>query len=153
MSDYRPFMLRRTTGGDVLRPVRRPSYGVGAALRASVVLPEEVVGTALEARPLALRSIVVTVKVPRDVDWSQAMVVRGGFGFPTTPLDGDRTGIRVPNPLTLTIGNSKRWLSGPRHAAPRELVLLLAVPVDRRAVGGLGAEDVLVPKNGTANWR
>lgn len=89
MTDYRPFLLRRTEGGDSVRP----ADGTGVWLPAlrygpRVVLPEEVLGTGLLTRPVGYDGAEITVQVPETVDWSQAVLVRGGFGFPTTAQDG-----------------------------------------------------------------
>ena len=86
-SDWRPFVVRRTTGGDVLRP---GSGGWRGALRygARTVLPDEVVGTSLVVEPRYYDSMVVTVQIPNIIPWEQAVLVRGGFGSPTSPQDG-----------------------------------------------------------------
>jgi len=100
VSDYRPFQIRRTTGGDALRPDvadwQAPlRYGPRA------VSPIEVEGTEIVAVPYHYDSTLLTVKVPADVQWTQAMMARGGFGFPTTPLDGVAVWYLAPKPNVL----------------------------------------------------
>jgi phage tail-like protein len=84
--EWRPFVVRRTTGGDVVRG----TDGFRGALRygPSVVTPEDVAGTNLIVYPRFYDSMLVTVQVPATVEWTQAVLVRGGFGAPTTPQDG-----------------------------------------------------------------
>ena len=84
--EWRPFVVRRTTGGDVLRA----PDGFRGALRLGpgVVTPEEVAGTNLIVYPRFYDSMVITVQVPKHIAWEQAVLVRGGFGAPTTPQDG-----------------------------------------------------------------
>lgn len=86
MTDYRPFTIRRTIGGDVTRAVT----GWHGALRYGPIhVPFDiVVGTALDGTPLGYDSSLITVRVPPTVPWSEAVLVRGAFGPPTTPLDG-----------------------------------------------------------------
>ena len=87
MSDtWRPFTLRRTTGGDVLRATT-PWYG---ALRyGPVAVPFDAVeGTTLTGIPWGYDATRMTVSVPPSVPWQEAVLVRGAFGPPTTPLDG-----------------------------------------------------------------
>lgn len=86
-TEWRPFVVRRTTGGDVLRA---PDGGWRAALRygAQPVTPDEVLGTNLIVYPRFYDSMVVTVQVPHTIPWERAVLVRGGFGMPTTPQDG-----------------------------------------------------------------
>jgi phage tail-like protein len=86
-STWRPFVLRRTTDGDV---VRAPEGGWRSALRYGAVdLPPDVVdGVNLIVYPRFYNSMIVTVQVPATIAWEQAVLVRGGFGAPTSPQDG-----------------------------------------------------------------
>ena len=83
---WRPFVVRRTEGGDTLQI----SDGWKGALRYGPrdVKPEEVLGTNLIVYPRGYDSMVVTVQIPPSIQWTQAVLVRGGFGAPTTPQDG-----------------------------------------------------------------
>lgn len=87
MSDIRPFVIRRSIGGDTLRP----TTGFKGALRFG---PEDVAfdavkGTTLDGIPVGYDTTTVTVQVPASVpNRGQMVLVRGGFGYPTTPLDG-----------------------------------------------------------------
>jgi len=86
-TEWRPFVIRRTTGGDVLRP---GDGGFRGALRygPQPITPEEVSGTNLIVTPRFYDRMVITVQVPKTILWSKAVLVRGGFGAPTTPQDG-----------------------------------------------------------------
>lgn len=86
-NEWRAFVVRRTTGGDV---VRAPEGGFRSALRygAGTVTPDEVAGTNLIVYPRRYDSMVITVQIPTTIHWTQAVLVRGGFGAPTTPQDG-----------------------------------------------------------------
>jgi phage tail-like protein len=85
-SEWRPFVIRRTTGGDVLRS----RGGLRGALRYGTrpVTPEEVAGINLDVTPRFYDRMVITVQVPKTIQWTKAVLVRGGFGAPTTPQDG-----------------------------------------------------------------
>lgn len=87
MTDYRPFEVRRSEGGDVVRA----TTGWRGALRYGPVdIPfDVVVGTTLTGIPWGYDATLTTVSVPSSVPHKGEMVlVRGGFGYPTTPLDG-----------------------------------------------------------------
>jgi phage tail-like protein len=83
---YRPFTIRRTIGGDVVRA----TTGWHGALRyGPVPVSFDIVnGTSLDGIPIGYDSTLVTVRVPPTVPWAEAVLVRGAFGPPTTPLDG-----------------------------------------------------------------
>ena len=144
MTEYRPFMLRRTTGGDVLRPADVPEAWQ-AALRYGprVVLPEEVENTSLETAPLGYESALITVRVPEEVAWTQAVLVRGGFGFPTTPQDGVQ--VWYTNTKPIDIDMSYRTLDTPLTEGNWYYYSLFLW------IGGQwvksAEEDVLVPQN------
>jgi len=84
---WRPFTIRRTVGGDVVRAVT----GWQGALRYG---PEDVAFdvakiTSLDAIPLGYDTMQITVRIPvLSVPVQEAVLVRGAFGYPTTPLDG-----------------------------------------------------------------
>lgn len=87
MTDPREFVLRRTIGGDVARA----TTGWQGLLRyGPEILPFDVVkGTTLDGIPWGYDAALITVSVPASVPNRGLMsLVRGGFGYPTTPLDG-----------------------------------------------------------------
>jgi phage tail-like protein len=86
VTDFRPFTIRRTIGGDVVRS----TAGWHGALRyGPVQVPFDIVdGTTLDGMPIGYDTGLVTVRIPPTVPWVEAVLVRGAFGPPTTPLDG-----------------------------------------------------------------
>jgi phage tail-like protein len=84
---WRPFVVRRTTGGDTMRA----DDGWRGALRYGLqTLPLDVVeGVKLIVYPRRYDSMVITVQVPKTIAWTRAVLVRGGFGAPTSPQDGE----------------------------------------------------------------
>ena len=64
--------------------------GVQAALRygPQTVSFDVVKGTTLTGRPFGYDSTYLTISIPATVPWNEAVLVRGAFGYPTTPLDG-----------------------------------------------------------------
>lgn len=87
MSDnWRPFIIRRTSGGDLLRS-DTPWF---ASLRFGPleVDYEAVKATTITTRPLGYTGAMVSFSIPGTINWEKIVVVRGGFGFPMTPQDG-----------------------------------------------------------------
>ena len=89
MTDFvwQPFVLRRTTHGDVLRSAST----VQAALRYGppTFAWDIVKGTTLTGRSQDYNALIIDVQVPPSVpNRGEMVLVRGGFGYPTTPMDG-----------------------------------------------------------------
>lgn len=86
--DWRPFTLRRTIGGDVTRP--GPDEWQSALRYGPKDYPfDSVLGTTITGIPVDYDKVLLTVGVPTTVTWQEATLVRGGFGYPNTPLDGE----------------------------------------------------------------
>lgn len=84
---WRPFVLRRTIGGDVTRAI---TEWQGALRFGPKDFPfDAVVGTTLTGIPIGYDSTLLTVSVPPGIPWQEMVLVRGGFGYPNTPLDGE----------------------------------------------------------------
>jgi hypothetical protein len=87
VSDWRPFEIRRPIGGDV---VRADSGWTGALRYGTKDYPFDiVVGTTLTGFPRDYTSTQLSLSVPASVpNRGEMVLVRAGFGYPTTPLDG-----------------------------------------------------------------
>jgi len=85
VSDVESFRLRRVEGGSLLR-----SPDINTPLRyGPVPIPEGAFNsTSILTRPVGYDAMQIWVRIPAGVPWDQATVVRCGFTYPVTPLDG-----------------------------------------------------------------
>jgi hypothetical protein len=89
VGSFEAFALRRTTGGDVARAT--PTSGGAGLLRygPAPVAWDAVKGTTLTGISWGYDAALLTAQIPAVVpSRGEAVLVRGAFGYPTTPLDG-----------------------------------------------------------------